>query len=71
MKEKFQELNIAAIEADLTEDDPKIWEYLHENFNRANLPVNVIYPADPNRPPIILPEVITQATMLEGIEAAQ
>ena len=71
MKEQFKKLNIVAIEADMTEDDPKVWEYLFENFNRANLPVNVLYPADSSRPPIILPEVLTQTTVLNAIAAAE
>jgi thiol:disulfide interchange protein len=59
------------MEADLTEDDPEIWAYLHEKFRRGNLPVNVLYPADKNRPPIILPEVLTQNIVLDAIASAQ
>ena len=62
---------MVAMEADLTEDDPEIWAYLHENFKRANLPVNLIYPADKNRPPIILDEILTQSKMLEALKVAQ
>lgn len=68
---KFKELDIVPMEADLTEDDPEIWKYLHENFNRSNIPVTLIYPADKERPPIILPELLTQGIVLNAIEAAR
>ncbi len=71
MKEQFAELDIVPMEADLSENDPEIWAYLHEVFRRGNLPVNVIYPADKSRPPIILPEVLTQSIVLDAIDAAQ
>ena len=71
MKEKFKELNIAALEADLSGHDPKIWAYLREQLNRSTLPVNLVYPADKSRPPIILPPNLTQSIVLGAIEAAQ
>ena len=39
-------------------------------FGRANIPVNLMYPADPSEPPIILSEVLTQSIMLEALDMA-
>ncbi len=70
MKEKFQELDVAKIVIDIDEFEQP-WDFLAEHYNRSNIPVNVIYPPNLDRLPIILPEFIGPGQVLEGIEKAQ
>lgn len=70
MKEKFEELNIAKVIVDVDELEGS-WAFLKEKFNRANIPVNVLYPTDTERLPVILPEFIGPDHVLKGIEKAQ
>ncbi len=68
MKDKFKELNVVAMEADVDHVEG-VWDFLFK-FGRANIPVNLMYPADPSEPPIILSEVLTQSIMLEALDMA-
>ena len=57
---------------DFSEDDPEtvaIYRSL-KKFNRAGFPTNVIYPADPTLRPILLPEFLTQETVLKALALA-
>ncbi len=58
--------------ADFSEDDPEtvaIYRSL-KKFNRAGFPTNVIYPADPELRPILLPEFLTQKTVIHALKLA-
>ena len=68
VKDKFKELNVVAMEADVDHSEG-VWDFLHK-FGRSNIPVNLMYPADPSKPPIILSEVLTQSIMLEALDMA-
>ena len=70
MKEKFEELNIATVKVDVDALEGS-WTFLKEQFNRANIPVNVMYPADLSRDPIILPEFIGPGDVLNAIAQAE
>lgn len=39
-------------------------------FDRANLPVNIVVPADPNQPLIMMPEVISPGDAIKALELA-
>jgi thiol:disulfide interchange protein len=70
VKARFKELNIVALKADWTDDDPVIAEFLYRNGIPA-IPANFIYPEDAGKPPILLPQgLITQGQVIEGIEKA-
>jgi thiol:disulfide interchange protein len=70
VKAKFKELNVVALQADQTNPDPVIAEFLFRN-DLAAIPVYLIYPADPSRPPILLPDgLISQGDVLRGLEMA-
>jgi thiol:disulfide interchange protein len=67
----FGRLGVVALKADWTNEDPVISEFLFRNGLFA-IPVNFVYPADPGRPPIMLPEgFLTQGNVLEGLEKAR
>ena len=69
--ETFSRLGAVALKADWTNDDPVIAEFLFRNGLFA-IPVNFVYPADPSRPPIMLPEgFLTQGHVIEGLEKAR
>lgn len=69
MKAKIKAENIAVLEIDIDELEGG-WEFLKEEYNRANIPVNVIYPTDLQRAPILLPEFIGPTEVLKGFESA-
>jgi len=57
------------IKADDTAANPEIKIDL-ARFNRANLPVNIVVPADPAQPLIMLPEIIGPDEALQALEEA-
>ena len=67
MVAKFQEHGVVPLLADWTNRDPAIGAYLKKHYKRSNIPVNVIYSPDPDTPPVILPELLSQDHVLEGI----
>lgn len=67
--EKLKELSVVPMKADWTAQDPEISELLHK-FGRSGVPVYVIYPAGKATEPILLPEVINQSIVLEGLDKA-
>jgi len=64
---EFQKHGVVALLADNTSKDPKIFQYLEENYNRRNLPVNVILSPNPDDPPLVLPELLSQEHVVKGI----
>ncbi len=62
---EFRDRKVAALRADWTRQDPKITAEL-QRFGRAAVPVNLVYL--PGRAePLVLPEVLTPATVLEAV----
>jgi len=41
-----------------------------DRADRKSLPTNLIYPADPSRPAIMLPEYLTPDIVIKAIESA-
>ncbi|MDA7535618.1 hypothetical protein N9268_02335 [Akkermansiaceae bacterium] len=66
---KLEELNVLLIKADNTKRLQSINDDL-KRYGRANLPVNVIAPADPDAPVILMPESFGAAEALEVLEQA-
>lgn len=67
---KVKALNVVALKADWTGQDPEITKLL-QKFGRSGVPLYVIFPA--GKPPaeaIVLPEVITQQLFLEKLDTA-
>ena len=67
MVAEFQKHGVVPLLADWTNRDPAIGAYLKEHYNRSNIPVNVIYSPDPYAPPVILPELLSQDHVIDGI----
>lgn len=69
VREKIKTLNIAAFRADNTSENPEIVKEL-EKYQRAGVPLVLVFPADPEKPPIVLPEVLTPSLVLDALQKA-
>ncbi|MGN6385919.1 MAG: protein-disulfide reductase DsbD family protein [Verrucomicrobiota bacterium] len=67
---KLKEMNTLMLVADFTSRSPVIAQEL-KKFNRAGVPMALLYPADPNAAPIMLPEILTPSIILNSLEVAQ
>lgn len=67
---KFVLLNdIVMLQGDWTNADPDISALL-DQFGRSGVPLYLMYPAEPNSPPEVLPQVLTQSLVLQAMENA-
>lgn len=57
--DRLEALNVLLIQADNTDKLQSINDDL-KRYGRANLPVNLVVPADPSAPIIVMPEVLVQ-----------
>ncbi len=62
-----KENDIALVKGDWTKNDPKITEYL-ASFNRNGVPLYVMYSADTNKEPEILPQILTEKLVLDAMK---
>lgn len=69
MIKELEELNVELVKADSTQPRPDIDRDL-ARFDRSNLPVNIVVPADPSQPLIMLPEVIGADEALKALRIA-
>ena len=67
MVAEFEKHGVVALLADNTAKDPEIFRYIRENYNRQNLPVNVILSPNPDDPPLVFPELLSQDAVIKGI----
>lgn len=67
---KFAALNdIVMLQGDWTNSDPVISELL-DQFGRSGVPLYLMYPADPNKDPQVLPQILTESIVLESMRKA-
>ena len=69
VEKKLKELNVVTLVADYTRTPENMTAEL-QKFNRAGVPLVLIYPQNSNAPPIILPEVLTPGIVLNALERA-
>jgi thiol:disulfide interchange protein DsbD len=69
VREKIKALGIAPFLADNTRESPLITAEL-QKYQRAGVPLVLIFPADPKAPAIVLPEVLTPSIMLNALDKA-
>lgn len=62
--QKFEELGVVKMKADWTKRDSVITEALRK-YGRNSVPLYLLFGSDPSQPPQILPQVLTQDTLLE------
>lgn len=63
---KFDDRNVARMQADWTNYDPVITEAL-ESFGRSGVPLYVLYPGG-NADPVILPELLTPGIVINALD---
>ena len=69
VREKLKEINAVAFIGDYTREDPRIAEEL-KRFQRAGVPLVLVYPKNPNAEPIVLPALLTPGIVLDALEKA-
>ena len=67
VQEAFQKKGVVFVIADWTNSDPGITEILGK-YGRASVPFYPLFPADPDKEPIILPQNLTTGIILEYLE---
>ncbi|GAB4244701.1 MAG: thioredoxin family protein [Candidatus Methylacidiphilales bacterium] len=67
VRQRFRELNVAAVRADWTRYDPAITEAL-KSYGRAGVPLNVVYrPSNPGQPIILTEFPLTPGEVLSAL----
>ncbi len=66
---KLEELDVMLVKVDYTKKDQAISDDLRR-YGRRNLPTNVIIPANPDAPAILMPEIINPEEALQALEEA-
>jgi thiol:disulfide interchange protein DsbD len=69
VRQKMNDLRVVAMRADNSKASPEIDEALRE-FDRAGVPLNLVYPADSSESPIVLPEILTPGIVLDALDQA-
>ena len=69
VKSAFARYGIVKMKADWTNADPVITKTLKQ-FGRVGVPLYVLYPAATPNQPVILPELLTQALVLDHLQSA-
>lgn len=64
----FAAAGIVYMVADWTNYDAGIADFLRQH-QRNGIPLYLLYPADPNREPLLLPQILTRDTVLEAVRA--
>lgn len=67
--DKLKELNVLLIQADNTDRLQSINDDL-KRYGRANLPVNIVAPANPDAPVILMPEIFGPEDAIKALEQA-
>ena len=69
VRAKLKEISAVALLADYTTFSPVITAEL-EKFQRAGVPLVLVYPKDATKPPLVLPEALTSGTIVEALTQA-
>jgi thiol:disulfide interchange protein DsbD len=69
VREKLKSLNAITLLADYTHFPDSITTELN-HFNRAGVPLVLVYPKESGKPPIVLPEVLTPGIVLAALDEA-
>lgn len=66
---KLKQINAVALIADFTNHDPRIAAELRK-YQRAGVPLVLVYPKDAAAPPIVLPPILTPGIVHEALDKA-
>ncbi len=70
VQQRLNSSGVALVRADWTRHDEVIAQTL-ASLGRSGVPTYVLYPADPNAPPRLLPEVLTPGIVLSALDELQ
>jgi thiol:disulfide interchange protein DsbD len=70
VRAKLKEINAAAFVGDYTHLPDNITTEL-TRYSRAGVPLVLVYPKNPEAPPIVLPEVLTPGIVLNALDRAE
>lgn len=68
-QKKLKEIDAVAFLADFTDEDPAIAREL-QRYQRAGVPLVLVYSKDPNKPAIVLQAVLTPGIVLDALDQA-
>ncbi len=68
-REKLKAINAVTLVADFTDADEAIAKEL-KKFDRPGVPLVLVYPADKNQPPLVLPPVLTPGIVQDALDKA-
>ena len=69
VRAKLKAINAVTLLGDYTRKNPEITAEL-KRFERAGVPLVLVYPKDASKPPQLLPTVLTPSIVLEALDAA-
>jgi thiol:disulfide interchange protein len=69
VRQAFAQNQVVVLRADWTHGDPEITQILKEH-GRAGVPMYLFYPGGKDRPPVVLPELISSQTVLDDMKAS-
>jgi len=69
VQKRLKDLNAVSLLADYTRTPPEMTEEL-KRFGRAGVPLVLLYPADSNAPPAVLPDALTAGMVLDALNRA-
>lgn len=64
----FKDKDIVILRADWTKRDPEITKALNR-FGRSGVPTKVLFSSDPNKSPVVMPEVTNAKSFIQTLEA--
>jgi thiol:disulfide interchange protein len=67
VRQAFAQNQVVVLRADWTHGDPEITQILKEH-GRAGVPMYLFYPGGKDRPPVVLPELISSQTILDAMK---
>ena len=69
VRKRLEQINAVPLLGDYTRKNPLIAAEL-KRFERAGVPLVLVYPKDAAKPPIVLPELLTPSIVLDALEKA-
>jgi len=69
VRKKLKDINAVALVGDYTHFPDSITAELNR-FNRAGVPLVLVYPKNPDAPPLVLPQVLTPGIVLNALDRA-
>ena len=70
VRQKLRDIGAVALLGDYTRENPEITRELRR-FGRAGVPLVLVYPRDAQKPPLLLPSILTPGIVLDALSKAE